>query len=83
VLGEAAARSETITITCRKCPRHGMQHTARLMHDHGPQIGMPDLLRALAAGCPKLDNANITDRCDVHCSGLPRLFLPGTVSPLG
>lgn len=76
LLGEVAALSEAITVTCRKCPRNGVLHTARLVHDHGPRIGMPDLLRLLAAGCPKLDNANITDRCDVHRRDLVRLFMP-------
>lgn len=52
-----------------------------LVHGHGPQIGLPDLLRAMAAGCPKLDNTNIIDRCDVHCPDLPRLFMPNTPTP--
>ncbi|MEJ7747413.1 MAG: hypothetical protein WKF61_11860 [Luteimonas sp.] len=55
-----------------------MPRTDRLMRDHGAAIGLPDLLlRILAAGCPKLESTNITDRCDVHCPGLSRLFLPG------
>jgi hypothetical protein len=35
---------------------------------------MPDLLRLLAAGCPKLNSHSITDRCDVHCPDLSGLF---------
>jgi hypothetical protein len=36
--------------------------------EHGPHMPMPDLLRLLAAGCPWLASANITDRCDVQHS---------------
>lgn len=41
----------------------------------GRTMPMPDLLRLLAAGCPKLDSHSITDRCDVHCPDLVGLFL--------
>ena len=44
------------------------------------RIGIPDLLRFLAAGCSKLDSAHITDRCDVHCPDLPRLFMTSRAS---
>jgi hypothetical protein len=43
LLGEVAARSETITIACWKCPRHGVLHTDRLMRGHSPQGGTVNL----------------------------------------
>jgi hypothetical protein len=63
-----------IHIACRLCPRHGRRRTDRLLAEHGPDMPMPDLLRLLAAWCPRLDSANITDRCDVHCPDLLGLF---------
>jgi hypothetical protein len=74
LLGEVATRTPLISITCRRCDRRGRQRTDRLLYEHGPHMPMPDLLRLLATGCPKLDSHNITDRCDVHCPDLSGLF---------
>jgi hypothetical protein len=78
----SAARTDSITVVCRLCPRIGRRRTDRLLAEHGPHMRMPDLLRLLAAGCPRLDSTNITDRCDVHCPDLGKLFLPA-VAPGG
>jgi hypothetical protein len=79
-LGEVAGRASVIHIACRLCPRHGRRRTDRLLAEHGLDMPMPDLLRLLAAGCPRLDSTNITDRCDVHCPDLSKLFLPTVAS---
>jgi hypothetical protein len=74
LLGDVAARTDSITIACRLCPRRGRQRTDRLLRKHGPAMPMPDLLRLLAAGCPRLGSDQITDRCDVHCPDLSGPF---------
>ena len=54
LLGAVAARTAEIEIACRMCPRHGKLHTDRLMQQYGPEMPMPELLRLLAADCPRL-----------------------------
>jgi hypothetical protein len=75
LLGDVASRTESLAIVCRLCLRRGLLRTDRLLAEHGQNMPMPDLLRLLAAGCPKLDSHSITDRCDVHCPDLVGLFL--------
>jgi hypothetical protein len=74
LLGDVAARTETIEIACRACPRHGLLKTNRLLADHGEAMPMPALLRLLAGDCPRLSAANLYERCDVHCPTLSALF---------
>jgi len=53
LLGEVATRTPLISITCRRCDRRGRTRTDRMLLEHGPHMPMPDLLRLLAAGCPR------------------------------
>ena len=76
LLGDMAARTETIEIACRACPRHGLLKTDRLLADHGQAMPMPALLRLLAGDCPKLTAAHLYERCDVHCPTVSALFMP-------
>jgi hypothetical protein len=76
LLGAVAARTATIEIACRACPRQGRLRTDRLLLDHGPAMPMPGLLRILAGDCPGLSAAAIYQRCDVHCPTLSALFMP-------
>jgi hypothetical protein len=62
LLGDVASRTESLAIVCRLCLRRGLLRTDRLLAEHGQNMPMPDLLRLLAAGCPKLDSHSITDR---------------------
>ena len=76
LLGDVAVRSATIEITCRACPRRGVLRTDKLLLEHGPKMGMPDLLRILAGDCPRLRSGSHSERCDVHCPTLSELFMP-------
>jgi hypothetical protein len=76
LLGAVAARTETLEIACRACPRHGVLRTDRLLADHGKAMPMPALLRLLAGDCPKLASVNLYERCDVHSPTLSALFMP-------
>jgi hypothetical protein len=76
LLGDVAARTATIEITCRACSRRGVMRTDKLLLEHGPTMGMPDLLRILAGDCPRLQRDSLSERCDVHCPTLPELFMP-------
>jgi hypothetical protein len=76
LLGDVAARTETIEIACGACDRHGTLRTDRLLADHGPAMTMPTLLRLLVGDCPKLAANNLHERCDPHCPTLSALFMP-------
>jgi hypothetical protein len=76
LLGDVAARAEEIEVSCRACPRRGRLRTDRLLLEHGPAKGMPELLRILAGDCPRLGAAAVYERCDVHCPTLSELFMP-------
>jgi hypothetical protein len=76
LLGDVAARSATIEIACRACPRHGHLQTARLVTDHGADMAMPVLLRLLAGDCPRLEAREVHKQCDVHSPTLSALFMP-------
>ena len=74
LLGNVAARTETIEIACRSCTRCGLLKTDNLLARHGPEMPMPVLLRLLAGDCQKLTGTNFYDRCDVHSPTLSALF---------
>jgi hypothetical protein len=74
LLGDVAARTDHLTISCRACPRRGRLRTDKLLIEHGAAMGIPDLLRILAGDCPRLGSTDITKRCDVHAPDLQALF---------
>jgi hypothetical protein len=45
LLGEVAQHLATVHISCNFCPRRGKASVGRLMHEHGPDMPIPDLLR--------------------------------------
>jgi hypothetical protein len=58
LLGEVAAHLAAIEISCNFCPRRGKASVLRLMHEHGSNMPIPDLLRLPVSqlrtppGCP-------------------------------
>jgi hypothetical protein len=66
LLGEVAQHLATIHIACNFCPRHGKASVSRLMQEHGPDMPIPDLLRALSHDCPRRLAARIAEPCGVH-----------------
>ncbi|HWS95283.1 MAG TPA: hypothetical protein VN620_02245 [Candidatus Methylomirabilis sp.] len=56
---------EAVKIECAKCDRHARLRTARLLAEHGPDIRLPDLLRAIAQ-CPNWGSMN--DGCEARYS---------------
>jgi hypothetical protein len=76
LLGQVAALTEEIAISCKACPRRGRLRTERLLAEHGPDMAMPTLLRILAGDCPRLAKASLSENCDVHSPTLGELFAP-------
>jgi hypothetical protein len=54
---------ETIELACSKCGRRGRYHKARLVAEHGPEIGLPDLRVLLATNCSLIGNRVGNETC--------------------
>src|SRR4051794_4722239 len=75
-LSDVAERTEVLNIACTRCERTERYHLDTLIARHGPDFGIPVLLRNLSADCPKRDSITVYDLCGIHCPDLARLFLP-------
>lgn len=75
-LSDIAARTPVLDVACRRCPRRGRYHTAKLIERYGPDKPGPELLREMSADCPRrLDpHPSLYERCGVCNPGLPALF---------
>ena len=73
-LGELRGKLDMLDVACRRCDRRGRLRLDRLIAEHGEGAGLPDLRVLLAADCPHIRSAQITNRCGVHFPQLPGLF---------
>ncbi len=60
---------ELVQVVCDRCERKGRYRGARLIAKHGPDIRLPDLLREIAANCPKAGGLG-NDMCGARYEGL-------------
>ena len=69
-----------LNVACSRCDRAGRYKLDVLIARHGPNFGIPMLLRKLASDCPKRKSVSAYDLCGIHCPELSALFLnrPGT-----
>jgi hypothetical protein len=61
-------RAPTLTIVCQSCGRRGRYNVERLMAKHGDAKIL--YLLAELTNCPKVQSANIYDRCKARYEGL-------------
>jgi hypothetical protein len=54
----------------------GKASVGRLMHEHGPDMPIPELLRTLSHNCPRRLAARIAEPCGVHLPELADIFFP-------
>jgi hypothetical protein len=73
-LAEVAAHTEVLAIACSRCDRAGRYRLDRLIARHGPDFGIPELLRLLSDDCPKRKSISVYDLCGIHCPELPAFF---------
>lgn len=55
-----------VKIACGKCGRRGQYRAAGLVLRFGPNFAVPDLLKAIAADCPKMIARHVGDQCGAH-----------------
>ena len=65
VLGDLVGRIERLEVRCTRCPRQGCVRLAKLLAEHGAELGLPDLAMRLAADCPRAQVTNVAERCFV------------------
>jgi hypothetical protein len=75
LLGEVAQHLAITHISCNFCPRHGKASVTRPMHEHGPDLPIPDLLRMLSHDCPRRLAARVAEPCGVYLPELADFFV--------
>jgi hypothetical protein len=70
-LADVALRTTVLTVACTRCDRTGRYDVDTLVARHGPASGIPMLLGALSADCPR----RLSVLCGVHCPDLAGLLL--------
>ncbi len=65
-LGDIAGKLAILEAACSKCDRSGRYRVARLIEQHGTDMGLPELRTIIAANCPRMISADPYDRCGVH-----------------
>lgn len=63
---------DSVELACDKCGRRGRYHKVRLVAEHGPQTGLPDLRMRLAGDCPRALRPIGNDLCGVRYANLVR-----------
>jgi len=76
-LGELEGKLTMLDVACHRCERCGRVSLARLIEEHGADMGLPDLWESLAGDCPNAHTTALNNRCAIYYPQLPALFLPG------
>ena len=76
-LGELQGKLTMLDVACHRCERRGRVSLARLIEDHGADMGLPDLWKSLPGDCPNAHTTALNNRCTIYYPQLTALFLPG------
>jgi hypothetical protein len=68
-------RIQVINVECLKCDRRGRYRVRTLVKKIGLDGKLTDSLSRLSADCPCKNAHSFTDRCDVRCPDLSKLYL--------
>jgi hypothetical protein len=75
-LDQVATHTAVLAVACSGCDRAGRYGLDTLIADHGPDFGIPELLRLLSDDCPKRQSLSAYDLCGIHCPDLTAFFRP-------
>jgi hypothetical protein len=64
-LGDLVGQLDKLEIRCSRCNRAGRINLHKLLAQHGPDLGLPDLAVVLAADCSRANATGPADRCFV------------------
>ena len=65
-LGEIAGKITMLEVACSRCHRRGRLRVARLLEQHGADMGLPALRGIIAADCPRVAAVAIHDQCGLY-----------------
>jgi hypothetical protein len=72
-LGDLVGQIERLEIRCTRCDRSGRVKLAKLITEHGADMGLPDLSVRLASDCFKINATSTAERCFVVFPQLVKL----------
>src|SRR5207237_3510553 len=61
-LGELQGKLTMLEVACHRCERRGRVSLARLIEEHGADMGLPDLWESLAGDCPNAHTTALNSR---------------------
>jgi hypothetical protein len=76
-LGDLVGHIDRLEVRCRCCERYSRMRLAKLIAEHGDDLGLPELAMVLANGCPKADTLNPAEKCFVYFPQLSKVFSGG------
>jgi hypothetical protein len=65
-LGDLVGKLDRLEARCRHCERYGRVRLAKLIEEHGDDMGLPALAMRLAEECSKANSLNLSERCLFH-----------------
>src|SRR6266513_1574437 len=65
-LGELQGKLTMLEINCHRCERRGRVSLARLIEEHGADMGLPDLWESLSGDCPNAHTTALHSRCAIY-----------------
>jgi hypothetical protein len=60
-----------LEVACHRCERRGQVSLARLIDNHGPDTGLPDLWESLAGDCQHARSTALNNGCAIYYPQLP------------
>src|SRR5438046_6255973 len=66
-LGELQGKLTMLDVACRRCERSGRVSLARLIEEHGADMGLPDLWESLAGDCEHARTTALNNRVIRKC----------------
>lgn len=73
-LGEIVGKLGVLRVECDRCARAGQYLVANLVHKHGVNATLPEVLADISANCPRRQSTS-TDMCQACMPDLVELKL--------
>ncbi len=73
-LSDVARATAPLEIACSRCDRRGRYWVGRLVARFGGSSGIPHMLTALSADCPRRKSVSPYEACDPYIPGLGDLI---------
>ena len=71
-LGELEGKVTMLDIACHRCERRGRVSLARLIEEHGADMGLPDLWKSLAGDCQHAESTAVHNRRAIYYPSFQR-----------